>query len=203
VIYQPNQVSNIYAHIDFRPEWFILGGPADGDEAQRFKKKYPKASILGLEPDPAGFAVQQKMKFPGTLLPCGLGDKAGTVKFDSKLGIRRGSVTEEGDIEVHLTTLDELDVERGPFNKAVLWLDIEGYEMQALVGATKLLTERRIWLINLEIIELPVNGLEVELSKFTNFLADFGYSMVHVWNEGHLDVTMERYRRDVVFKTKR
>lgn len=207
MVYQPGQVSHIFSHIDFDPEWFILGGPADGDEAQVFKEKYPRTQVIGIEPNREAYDYQTKAKFPGVLLPYALSAASGRSSFQPNT-IRSGWVVGEGEggpgqisepeYEVDLISLDDLDSKYGPFRDAVLWLDIEGQEMSALLGAARLLSEKRIRLMNLEIIE-ERKGATVEIDRFTSWLAECGYVYAGDWNVGLLSAG-GRLRRDVIFK---
>ena len=218
MIYCSGQVTNIFPHINFDPKWFILGGPADGDEAQVFNQKYPGAKILGLEPGEKMFAYQMEVGFPGTLLFKALSNDIAVKQFketanqggflvvDETLGIR-GLTFDTGisalglTHDVQTTTLDQLDLEYGPFVNAVLWMDIEGSEMDALKGGEGLLSRSDgVLLLSMEIIEPLDRDSEVELDRFKGFLSKFNYTVVHTWNCGYLGSRRERYRKDVVFR---
>jgi FkbM family methyltransferase len=200
MVYEPGQVRNIFPYINFTPAWFLLGGPADGNEAQVIKEQYPEISVIGIEPNPEAFEYQLSHRFPGLLLPLALSDSAGIAKFHDG-NIRCGRLTEGGERTVELVTLDALDARYGPFQDSILWLDIEGSEMKALQGATKLLAEKRILLMNIEIIEDERSGFPTLLNKFTEWLKPYGYEVAHAWNCGPLGPgEVCRYRRDVIYR---
>lgn len=67
-----------------------------------------------------------------TMYRHGLGSLAGTVKFRSHVSAGSWRVDDEGDHLITLLTIDQLNLTRCD---AIL-LDIEGYEVQALAGAT-------------------------------------------------------------------
>src|SRR5207244_11987481 len=48
---------------------------------------------------------------------------------------------------------DRLDGMCGPFDRAVLWLDVEGSELRALRGAARLLARGAVDLVNVEVID--------------------------------------------------
>lgn len=184
-IYAENQLDNIKHLIPAQAKWFILGGPADANEAQRLHSIRPDIKILGCEPNPVPFQIQQARGFPGELLPIALWDHSCTKTLsipsdrDSKQNHRCGSLVKyDGDetkIQVNASSLDTLSEQYGPFHDCVLWLDIEESEMTCLAGATGLLSSGKVLLINLEVfsyLEKPIG----------DFLKQYGFKEVHRWN---------------------
>lgn len=201
MVYEPGQVRNIFPYLDFDPKWFILGGPADGNEAQLFKEKYQSVSVIGLEPNREAFRYQTEVGFPGVLLPYAIGDYNGRGSF-LPCTIRGGGLRDNGNYEVDVVTLDALHESHGPFEDAVLWLDIEGHEMEALRGADLLLREKRIRVMNLEIIENR-RGITTLFDSFASYLNDRGYEYAGHWNANALSAGPDaRYRRDTVWRCK-
>ena len=208
MVYASGQVKNIFPYINFEPKWFLLGGPADGNEAQVFHEVYPDTKILGIEPNQEAFKFQTDFGFPGTLLPNALSSTNCSGRFQPNT-IRSGWIVAQGkspptqtdavDHPVEIITLDTLDREFGPFSEAILWIDIEEAEFKALEGANKLLQEKRIRLLNIEIIE-PNLETNHELERFIQYLGEFGYKKVGEWNAGPLSPgPISRLRRDVIF----
>jgi FkbM family methyltransferase len=204
--YCPGQVSSIYPHINFVPKWFILGGPDNGDEAQVIKRDYPNVSVIGLEPDRACYDFQVASQFPGTLIQKGLWSSAGTHGlFTTANGGVLLSVPYGRNYplsyKVETTTLDQLDSEYGPFIDGILWLDIEGSEMDALQGGEKLLSRSDgIRLMDIEIIEEHMKDETKLLDVFKSYLGQFGYGVAGMWNCTPLGGVADRFRRDVVFR---
>lgn len=185
-IYCPGQVANIFPYIDFVPEWFLLGGPADGDEAQVFHAKYPQAQAIGWEPNPALYDYQLEAGFPGILRKCALWSDThdvgvGVLRLgespDEQQRNRTSSLVRaytHAGYQAELATLDQMERIHGPFLNAVLWLDIEGSELAALQGGTKLLARGTVRLINLEVF----SDQEASLGSF---LAIYGYYEAGRW----------------------
>lgn len=190
-IYNPGQVSVLFKHITKDPGWFILGGPADGDEAQVFHAHYPTIQIIGIEPCKLMYDIQIQRGFPGTLLNVGLSDQEGVGilrqngRMSSMVRDTRGS--EE---EIPLTTLDALSEEHGPFTDAILWLDIEGMEYRALLGAKRLLHRKDIFLLNLEFMDDVGTGMQID-----RLLTEAGFTFVQAWRYGANPKRDRIYRR--------
>ena len=182
-MYSENQAQEI---LQFWPEstkLFIVGGTADGNEAQTITRAHPNVKCLGFEPNPKMFKIQTEMNFPGKLLTHALwhSNGPGVLKMPHDLA-RSASVCRDLDDhgcelqQVELRTLDSLEGEEGPFDDCVLWVDIECAELQSLYGATRLLTERKVLLINAEIMS------EKEERDIDDFLTLCNFTKIHRWN---------------------
>lgn len=152
--YAHRQVENVFPYMDGVRQ-FLLAGPADGDEAQILHAKYPDVKIWGFEPNVRWLRHQLEIGFPGTLLNYALWHTPGILELQinpGENGDRSASVCRQrsGSIQrVEARTLDDLSAEYGPFEDALLWLDIEGAELGALRGAANLLS--RVLVLNVEI----------------------------------------------------
>lgn len=99
----------------------------------------PSGKVVGFEPSPANLeAARENIRLNDVrnfeLVAVAVGASAGKVSFDPSFG--NGSVAASGPIEVPLVTLDEhFGANRVDFLK----LDIEGYELEALRGARRVL----------------------------------------------------------------
>lgn len=212
-VYEPNQVSHLYKYLDFEPEWLLLGGPADASEAQDMRGKFPSIAIIGFEPNPLFYNLQIARGFPGRLVQCALWKdrreltmqwvshqqgfwqeqrSASATKFIEHPDRRFGCVVEA-------RTLDDLSIEFGPFEKSVLWIDIEEAELECLHGATSLLKSGAIRLINAEI-------LDEKMSPIKKLLDSCGFQEVGRWNVNTTVIDVDdahRVRRswaNVIFK---
>ena len=81
-------------------------------------------------------------------------------------------------VPVSTVTLDSLDLCLGPFERAILWLDLEGYDYKALRGAPKLLASGRVLLVGIEVryhLEEETNPIMRQL------LREAGYEHCLTW----------------------
>lgn len=207
-IYNPGQVKKIFPFVPPDVKWFLLAGPADGDEGQVFKQQFPSAQVIGFEPNLACFQYQKEHVFPGTLLNVALWDEdckvhLKTVHFARPMDIARTStILPHSDLPTYLAEtqanrLETLSEKYGPFRDAVLWLDIEGSELKALVGAGILLISGAIVLVNAEIHIDGDSEDEPKESAIHQYLAAYGFKEVKRWNGNKYHGGI---RWDVIFK---
>lgn len=176
--YQDGQVRRMFPHMR-GIDWFILGGPADGNEAQLIKQEFPHVNVIGIEPNIEMYQFQLEQGFPGVILNSALWSCETRRKFVVPNGNNRcGSLVkyqaDDETIEVETATLDKLSELYGPFDNCCLWLDIEDAELECLSGAEKLLSERRIKVINIEIVEYQSNTV-VQKSLVETYLFSCGF----------------------------
>ena len=187
-IYNPGQADMLFNDRiwpDTPVEWFVIGGPADANEAQTIVKTHPDIECIGFEPNNTMYDYQIKTKFPGKLYRSALWNKDGYMTFQEPHGeashcgglIRDYEDEDAIKYTVLASSLDSLSDEIGPWKNSILWLDIERAEMQALEGATKMLARGDVLLINLEVMEMSVN-----LPLFRDFLEPFRFKSIHKWN---------------------
>lgn len=184
------------ALLDFWPDdarWFIVGGTADGDEAQTVHAKYPDVRCIGFEPNREFANIQNsQLSFPGIVYPIALWSSNTDLDLVTPSGAtaRSASVCMHhgrpdvpnfvaGDtVRVPARSLDSLSSELGPFENVVLWIDIEGAETETLRGATSLLESGQIKLINLECFA------HIQLPCINRLLSYYGFMLQKVWNIG-------------------
>lgn len=192
MVYSPGQFEQVIPHLPREPKWLILGGPADANEAQTARTKWPDIKVIGVEPNPEARDWQLSNGWPENsfLLPYALSDKNGFTEMVYAVGGLRNARIDTVALELNrikpeatfLTvptiTLDMLESAHGPFEDAILWLDIECSEYPALLGGAKLLASGRVLLLNIEemIDSCP------DTPKIQPLLNGYGYKIVHEWN---------------------
>lgn len=157
----------------------VDGGAFDGDSTIAYSNKAgPSGFIYAIEPGPLAFRC---LKHNAALFPAGnvaalqvaLGAKEGSVVHvphsGGDLGMSFCLPSEQGNIPV--IPIDSLNERKIDFIK----LDLEGYELEALRGAGRVLTEDRPTLV----IEINVSALalnHVNFSQIVALISQFGYS---------------------------
>jgi len=147
--YETGQVRNIFPFIHRGIQQFILGGPADGDEAQLLCKEFPWIKATGFEPNLQWYEYQRSADFPGELRTEALLDVVGESYFTEGSNLRSSRVADEGAQAIKTVTLDSLFAP-APVGSIALWIDIEHSEMKALRGADTLLNDGSIDVLMVE-----------------------------------------------------
>lgn len=201
-----NQAEILFEYWPEGIKQFIVGGPANSNEAQTIHNKFPNVKCIGFEPNPH-FVWEQngQLKFPGKVHEYALWseDTELTLMTPEKATARsssvcrpnpapdmRGEYKPGSSYQVQGRSLDSLSEEFGPFEDAVLWIDIEYAEIPCLKGAAKLLSEGKIKLINLETFS------HLYLPEVNRILTGYGFMLQKIWNIG---TDAQRDAQDVIY----
>jgi FkbM family methyltransferase len=132
-----------------------------------------------------------------------IGATSGTIKLPSELhmGALASSVAldwrDETGVSIPIDTLDHLHGDLpGP---VVMKIDIEGFEMEALEGATSLLKQHKPDMV------CEVLRRAKRVDEMMRLLASFGYRWLHITEHGlapRESITADKLRRDWLFTTK-
>jgi FkbM family methyltransferase len=133
-------------------------GPVIKSEWNHILKIYPQMKMFGCEPHPDTYR-QQESRFPGQLKQTAIHSQKRTATLNLKSRLSKFGafslidlgVSYEQKIEVSCITLDEFDEWAGKQESIILWMDIEGSELDALKSAPNLLSSGRVKAINLEV----------------------------------------------------
>ncbi|MBK7959428.1 MAG: FkbM family methyltransferase [Bacteroidetes bacterium] len=127
-------------------ETFVDIGSYDGDTFADFSRrtKHQFAKYFALEPDPENLKkLTAKVNELGSdgvvILPLAIGDKNEVLKFEATGGGGAG-LSNQGNIEVNCTTIDDLMKDESP---SFIKMDIEGAEMNALIGGLKTIAKHQ------------------------------------------------------------
>lgn len=179
--YSPDNLSHVFPFLSSKPKWLLLGGPASACEAQAAVKKWKGIRVIGVEPNEEAVGWQIAHGWPkgAILLHAALSDYDGEITVSSPSGFLESTrVADSGNKRVKAVTWDSLDVEHGPFEEAVLWMDIETHELEAVRGARGLLERGAIVLVNLEMqTRIAEKNAEVDA-----LLRAYDFRIVHEWN---------------------
>jgi len=134
--YKDEFIQRIYHFEARRPDPLIIdGGSNMGMSILYFKHRYPKARIIGFEPDPAIFQLLQENVSRNQLeniqlIEAGLGEKSGTTTFiaDGTAGGQLQAGEKKGTISVRVEALSKYLNEPVDFLK----MNIEGQELPVL-----------------------------------------------------------------------
>lgn len=158
----------------------MAGVGVSADEAVAFSAMWPNAEIIGFEPNPHTFEGLKPV-FPGTLLCSAISDKPGTQSLFFRHSWKNGSTlhkpAEVGYRECKVPVI-RLDDVVNPAKGSLLWLDCEGYELNALRGGEEFI--KNIDAVNIEITGRPRSDGWCKPTDVHQWLKDHGFKQVYV-----------------------
>ena len=172
--------NNILSTIKKPDVFFDVGVATNNTEAWWAHESWNGVDIFGFEP--CERRHRELFNYPGRLRKMAVTDTVGKFRghmnqYDFKINAEIDENDPYTDSIVESTTIDELDEVHGPFDNIFIWADIEGGELHLLRGATKVLSEKRVIGLNLELwANPPVDGWPT-CDEIVNYLNEFGYSI--------------------------
>jgi len=174
-------------------ELFIDIGSHIGQMSLFVGKHFPGIEIISFEPSPTTTARHKanmsRNNLSYNLLPIALSDHEGAaqlympkkthVKEYLKFNDGRFSLLPSIDTEIDdstvikMTTLDKVLSNTQKSKKILIKMDVEGFELEVIRGATNILTQCEVILI----IELTMKEQPEKCQKVINLLAQYGYKM--------------------------
>lgn len=134
VQYFPEDIPLLYPSLSF-----VDCGAYDGDTLLKIvNKNLPIDFFAAFEPDIDNIAklnrnLQMKIKAEGMIFPCGVWNESTQLRFNGGTG-SSSHISEDGETVIQAVAIDEVILNR-PVN--FIKMDIEGAEIQALLGAEK------------------------------------------------------------------
>ena len=167
----------------FNPRHVVDGGAYMGNWTRMVKRNFPGAGVLMIEPqqDKRPLLIQVQNEFPGTVdyVQCLLGAEAkDAVPFFENEGggssvLRELTHSPFKTTTVPMRTLDDLLRERKITDAALLKLDLQGYELEALRGGAVAMKNAEV--ILLEVSLVPFNESGPLLHEVVAFMQDRGF----------------------------
>ena len=174
-------------------------GVGPKSEARTLKKVYPKMKACGAEPLLYEYANMYH-EFPGDVLPVAIGAEVGSVTIHYNpenlldASSARRTLGQSAEKEALMWTLDRFDDYYGNPKRVLLWMDIEGMELEALRGGSALLASHRVRWINIEERREDLEGWP-RPEEIRELLAGYGYVRIQEYNKHPL-------HQDVIYKYK-
>ena len=178
---------------------------------------FPGATIHAFEPDPDSFAVLQEVTKSLSsssrvkIHPLAMGDHVHKAKLLKTVWSQSNSLLPAsptlnspahrkiGEVEIVVATIDQFCQDNKIETIDFLKTDCQGLDLLVLKGATKMLSERRVKVIQCECLfnsEYEGQGWFYEI---LHFLTDIGYAPV-TFGEPARNANLEATSSDVIFK---
>jgi FkbM family methyltransferase len=170
---------------------FDVGGNF-GQTALRFASAFPMATIFSFEPVPTSFEhLIRSTKHNERIRPFNLamGDAAGTVMMHLTDSAGSNSIVRVGSgigaVGVSIDTIDGFASRQKTGMIDLLKIDVEGYELQVLRGASQRLSEGRVRFVFAECVFSPNSEMpHTSFFDLHRVLDDAGFCFVNYYAEG-------------------
>ncbi len=161
-----------------------------GQSVNRFRETLDDPIIHSFEPEPTTFSELRRRKggVPGIHLNnFALGSSRGMAELNQNTNSDMSSIlqpgtdswgTIDGKTSVEVRTLDEYCDDHGVTHIDILKSDTQGYDLEVLKGAERLMAHGRIKLIYIEIIFSRMYEKLPRADEVYAYLADHGFSLV-------------------------
>ncbi|MBM3210857.1 MAG: FkbM family methyltransferase [Deltaproteobacteria bacterium] len=179
----------------------IDGGAHRGETSLALVDAFPQAIIYSFEPEPENFKVlcQNTESYAGIRpLNLALGEANQFVTFYKNYDSQTGSLLAGADsctkyaekaeqmqllenIDVEMTTLDDWAETHNISSIDLIKLDLQGYELNALIGAKNLLKNKRVTFLLIEVIFVPAYKNQSQLAELYEFVTQMGYRLVSLY----------------------
>ncbi|OQA86732.1 MAG: hypothetical protein BWY31_01133 [Lentisphaerae bacterium ADurb.Bin242] len=202
------------------PAWVVDVGAADGAMARAALDSYPSCKVVCFEPCASTFTeMKNALSRYGErvrLIHAAVADYTGetqlhitTSRFANSLFPQSEKYKEENPAiheisseTVHVVSLDSLDLDLPPRSDGILKIDVEGSEMEVLLGGRKFISGKVDWII----IELAFARRTGDFFlRILNLLDEYGFEIANIidmsqsgWNQCYvcsLDAVFRRKKR--------
>lgn len=170
-------------------------GAHRGESAKSYRKFFDNAEIYSFEPFKESFEILQKIditKFKPFNI--GLSDKKSVERFCLNKGSATNSLlkltedakntwggnvalSQAGMVDCHFTTFDEFCNENSIQHVDFMKIDVQGAEFRVLKGAHAALSEKRIKVLQLEVIIGDTYDGQKSLAYYIGLLEGYGYKL--------------------------
>ena len=171
-------------------------GANTGQSIDRFRSIFPDSKIYSFEPDKVSFKTLRENHSGDGLhaYEIALGDKPGTAKLYLNTSKDMNSLLKsenpqwgqrDGEDEVSVSTVDKFCEENEVMHIDLLKTDTQGFELQVLKGCSRMMSEKRIDLVAMEVIFSNMYEGISPFDEVYRFMLDNGFRLVSFYKFYH------------------
>lgn len=207
----------LYRTVNRQPSIIFDCGANIGFVSYQFFKKFPKASIYSLEPNPdvfkkLSFSLEKERNIHP--LNVGVGSRDGNMTFYRNNNTGTSSFLEPNEfhrahmarkysaISVPVVTLLGICKKEKIEEISILKLDIEGYEIKALEGCKEFLEQDRIDFLFIEVNFVPTYNEQPLIEDVIVYLRRFGYIPYNFYGNNETELR-ESILTNILFMSKK
>jgi FkbM family methyltransferase len=180
--------------LGFAPKSVVDVGACQGDWTRLLRKVFPAAQVLMVEPQPRHEATLLRLQaasagkivYKRVLVgPPGMPNASFYVMDDTSGGLGSSVLPERSGVPRHtidmpIHTLDDLIADAGLTGPELLKLDVQGFELEVLKGATRALGQARYVLLEVSIVQY--NEGSPLIDQVLSWMSSHGYRAVDVFD---------------------
>lgn len=190
----------------FQPTAIVDVGAYIGDWARMAHELFPSSSIVMIDANPENEAAladtARKLGANAKCFIALLGPERSekVTLFQNRTGtsvLKELTTYQTKQVEVPMFTIDELLAGEGLVGPLLLKLDVQGFELEVLRGAGRVLAESE--LVVLEVSTLPFNEGAPLFAEVISFMADRGFDVFDFCGQARRDSDSALFQIDVLF----
>jgi FkbM family methyltransferase len=173
-------------------------GANTGQSIDRFRLLFLESTIYSFEPDHVSFLALQEIHFGDGLysFEIALADKPGIAKLYLNTSKNMNSLLKsenpqwgrrDGEHEVTVSTIDKFCEENEIMHIDLLKTDTQGFELQVLLGSSRMMREKRIDFVTMEVIFSKMYEGISPFDQVYRLMLDNGFRLVSFYQFYHLD----------------
>ena len=197
----PSGLALILKHYPEKPLVIFDVGANTGQSSVEFSRWLKIAQVYAFEPSPSSFKklASNVKSFRGiSIQNIALGAKSGMLTLSNDFESSMNKVVSKqssNTIDVEVSTVDKFIGENAISHIDFLKIDVEGFELEVLLGAKEILLRQGVTFIEIEAGLAPTNNHHQPLNLLKEFLEAHGYFLILINEQVHEWIENKKYLR--------
>ncbi|WP_176500822.1 FkbM family methyltransferase [Sphingomonas sp. HMP9] len=183
---QPRRGADVCADLAsiMKPRTIFDVGANIGQSAVKFRRRFPEAQIHCFEPSASNAdRIRTRSIKNVEVHQVALGSTAATAMLSQGADPATFHISENGDAQIRIETIDAFCAENGIERIDFLKIDTEGHDLEVLKGAVAMLDAGRVVAVQVEAGMNPENTFHIPFEALKAFLEDHGYRLFGFYDQ--------------------